>query len=187
MAEGGSGGGVFWSFPFLLCPFRCRMGPHGVTYRPCVWRSPRKVLFLCSVSQVPSRGLGREDASQDSEPPLRQVPPAALGPRRSHSFCKDKRSGAFVVSGTGVAGAPCPGNWSSDTSHGARGCVDGSDAQGPVGGVEVGGRLSGSLMLWRGFGGCAEKAFLPLRFPAQCRDVTPSTWHGAVKRTCAGT
>ncbi|XP_036908261.1 uncharacterized protein KIAA1671 homolog isoform X1 [Sturnira hondurensis] len=46
--------------------------------------------------KVPSRDLGRKDVSQDSEPPLRQVPPAALGPRRSHSFCKDKRSGAFV-------------------------------------------------------------------------------------------
>ncbi|KAM5311053.1 uncharacterized protein KIAA1671 homolog isoform 2-T4 [Glossophaga mutica] len=46
--------------------------------------------------KVPPRDLGREDASQDSEPPPRQVPPAALGPRRSHSFCKDKRSGAFV-------------------------------------------------------------------------------------------
>ncbi|XP_028384859.1 uncharacterized protein KIAA1671 homolog isoform X1 [Phyllostomus discolor] len=46
--------------------------------------------------RVPSRDLGREDASQGGEPPLRQAPPAALGPRRSHSFCKDKRSGAFV-------------------------------------------------------------------------------------------
>ncbi|XP_016064192.1 PREDICTED: uncharacterized protein KIAA1671 homolog [Miniopterus natalensis] len=46
--------------------------------------------------KVPSRDLGREDALEDSEPPLRQVSPVALGPRRSHSFCKDKRSGAFV-------------------------------------------------------------------------------------------
>lgn len=59
---------------------------------------PSEVLFLCSVSQVPPRDLGREDALRDNERPLRQVSPAALGPRRSHSFCKDKRTGAFVVS-----------------------------------------------------------------------------------------
>ncbi|XP_059751192.1 uncharacterized protein KIAA1671 homolog isoform X1 [Balaenoptera ricei] len=39
---------------------------------------------------------GREDALQDNEPLLRQVTPVAAGPRRSHSFCKDKRSGPFV-------------------------------------------------------------------------------------------
>ncbi|XP_036132773.1 uncharacterized protein KIAA1671 homolog isoform X1 [Molossus molossus] len=46
--------------------------------------------------KVPSRDLGREDALQDDASPLRQVSPVALSPRRSHSFCKDKRSGAFV-------------------------------------------------------------------------------------------
>ncbi|XP_011372958.1 uncharacterized protein KIAA1671 homolog [Pteropus vampyrus] len=46
--------------------------------------------------KVPLRDLGREDALRDKERPLRQVSPAALGPRRSHSFCKDKRTGAFV-------------------------------------------------------------------------------------------
>ncbi|XP_066870775.1 uncharacterized protein KIAA1671 homolog isoform X2 [Kogia breviceps] len=39
---------------------------------------------------------GREDALQDNEPLLRQVNPVAVGPRRSHSFCKDKRSGPLV-------------------------------------------------------------------------------------------
>uniref|UniRef100_A0A8D1PPW1 Tankyrase 1-binding protein C-terminal domain-containing protein n=1 Tax=Sus scrofa TaxID=9823 RepID=A0A8D1PPW1_PIG len=42
------------------------------------------------------RDLGREGALQDSEPPLQQVTPTTTGPRRSRSFCKDKRSGPFV-------------------------------------------------------------------------------------------
>ncbi|XP_066226709.1 uncharacterized protein KIAA1671 homolog isoform X2 [Saccopteryx leptura] len=47
--------------------------------------------------KVSSRDLGRGDALQDSEPPLQPGSPVALGPRRSHSCCKDKRSsGAFV-------------------------------------------------------------------------------------------
>ncbi|XP_036304711.1 uncharacterized protein KIAA1671 homolog isoform X1 [Pipistrellus kuhlii] len=46
--------------------------------------------------KVTSRDLGREEALQDSDPPLQQVSPVGLGPRRSHSFCKDRRSGAFV-------------------------------------------------------------------------------------------
>ncbi|XP_067556521.1 uncharacterized protein KIAA1671 homolog isoform X1 [Pseudorca crassidens] len=39
---------------------------------------------------------GREFALQDNEPLLWQVIPVAAGPRRSHSFCKDKRSGPLV-------------------------------------------------------------------------------------------
>ncbi|XP_006762179.1 PREDICTED: uncharacterized protein KIAA1671 homolog, partial [Myotis davidii] len=46
--------------------------------------------------KVTSRDLGREEALQDRDPPLQQASPVALGPRRSHSFSKDKRSGAFV-------------------------------------------------------------------------------------------
>ncbi|MBZ3877396.1 hypothetical protein SUZIE_142730 [Sciurus carolinensis] len=46
--------------------------------------------------KVPSRGLEQGDALQDHEQPLRQVSPVALGPRRSHSFSKDKMSGPFV-------------------------------------------------------------------------------------------
>ncbi|XP_059532494.1 uncharacterized protein KIAA1671 homolog isoform X1 [Myotis daubentonii] len=46
--------------------------------------------------KVTSRDLGREEALQDRDPALQQLSPVALGPRRSHSFCKDKRSGAFV-------------------------------------------------------------------------------------------
>ncbi|XP_032954213.1 uncharacterized protein KIAA1671 homolog [Rhinolophus ferrumequinum] len=61
-----------------------KMGP---CRRESGTRDSRKVL---------SWDPGREDALQDNEQPLRQVSPVALGPRRSHSFCKDKRSGAFV-------------------------------------------------------------------------------------------
>lgn len=57
--------------------------------------------------QVPP---GREFALQDNEPLLWQVIPVAAGPRRSHSFCKDKRSGPFVVSGAGVARVDTVGN-----------------------------------------------------------------------------
>lgn len=42
------------------------------------------------------RDLGRERALPDNEPPLRQVSPTTAGPRRSHSFCKDRRTGPFV-------------------------------------------------------------------------------------------
>ncbi|ELW66473.1 hypothetical protein TREES_T100017025 [Tupaia chinensis] len=42
--------------------------------------------------KMPLRDLEKEDASQDNG----QVSPVALGPWRSHSFCKDKRSGPFV-------------------------------------------------------------------------------------------
>lgn len=52
---------------------------------------------------MPPQDLEKEFALLDKEQPLWQGPPAALGPRRSHSFCKDKRSGPFVVSDAGVA------------------------------------------------------------------------------------
>ncbi|XP_019519501.1 PREDICTED: uncharacterized protein KIAA1671 homolog [Hipposideros armiger] len=58
---------------------------------PCRWESGTR-----DSQKVPSRDLGREDVLQDNEQPLQQVSPVTLGPRRSHSFCKDKRSGAFV-------------------------------------------------------------------------------------------
>lgn len=46
--------------------------------------------------KVPPQDLGKEDALPDKEQPLWQGSPAASGPWRSHSFCKDKRSGPFV-------------------------------------------------------------------------------------------
>ncbi|XP_032327604.1 LOW QUALITY PROTEIN: uncharacterized protein KIAA1671 homolog [Camelus ferus] len=46
--------------------------------------------------KVPPQDLGREQALQDHELQLRQVTPTAAGPRRSHSFCKDRRSGPFM-------------------------------------------------------------------------------------------
>ncbi|XP_006869354.1 PREDICTED: uncharacterized protein KIAA1671 homolog [Chrysochloris asiatica] len=59
--------------------------------RPSRWesgtRDGHKVLQL---------DLGKEGDLQDKEQPVQQVSPAALSPRRSHSFCKDKRSGPFV-------------------------------------------------------------------------------------------
>lgn len=59
---------------------------------------------MCSLSQVPPQNL-----EQDGQQPGRQVSPVASVPRRSHSFCKDKKSGPFVVSdsrtsGEGLAG-----------------------------------------------------------------------------------
>ena len=69
----------------------------------CKCESPRKILCLCSMSQVLPQDPEREDAPQDSEQLLWQVSPAASGPRRSHSFCKDRRSGPFVVSDAGAA------------------------------------------------------------------------------------
>ncbi|XP_060468872.2 uncharacterized protein KIAA1671 homolog isoform X1 [Panthera onca] len=59
----------------------------GLCRRESGTRDPQKVL-----PQDPER----EDAPQDSEQLLWQVSPAASGPRRSHSFCKDRRSGPFV-------------------------------------------------------------------------------------------
>ncbi|XP_054450004.1 uncharacterized protein KIAA1671-like [Pteronotus mesoamericanus] len=78
--------------------------------------------------KVPSPDLGREDVFQDSEPPLRQVSPVALGPRRSRSFCKDKRSGAFVVSDTGGSERNLRRRWSSAASGNGL-CVLGSGHQ----------------------------------------------------------
>ncbi|XP_034528259.1 uncharacterized protein KIAA1671 homolog [Ailuropoda melanoleuca] len=46
--------------------------------------------------KMPPQDLEKEFALLDKEQPLWQGSPAALGPRRSHSFCKDKRSGPFV-------------------------------------------------------------------------------------------
>ncbi|XP_069353706.1 uncharacterized protein KIAA1671 homolog isoform X2 [Eulemur rufifrons] len=46
--------------------------------------------------KVPPRDLEREDVLRESEHPPRHVSPVALGPRRSHSFSKDRRSGPFV-------------------------------------------------------------------------------------------
>ncbi|XP_077732219.1 uncharacterized protein KIAA1671 homolog isoform X1 [Canis aureus] len=46
--------------------------------------------------KVLAQDLEKEDALQDKEQPLWQVSPVASGTRRSHSFCKDKRSGPFV-------------------------------------------------------------------------------------------
>lgn len=37
-----------------------------------------------------------QNLEQDSQQPVRQVSPVASVPRRSHSFCKDKKSGPFV-------------------------------------------------------------------------------------------
>ncbi|XP_001496150.3 uncharacterized protein KIAA1671 homolog isoform X2 [Equus caballus] len=46
--------------------------------------------------KVPPRDQGREEALQDNERALQPVSPAASGPQRSHSFCKDKKSGPFM-------------------------------------------------------------------------------------------
>ena len=45
-----------------------------------------------------------QNLEQDGQQPVRQVSPAASVPRRSHSFCKDKKSGPFVVSESRTAG-----------------------------------------------------------------------------------
>ncbi|XP_029777962.1 uncharacterized protein KIAA1671 homolog [Suricata suricatta] len=46
--------------------------------------------------KVLPQDLEKEGDLQDSERPLWQASPVASGPRRSHSFCKDRRSGPFV-------------------------------------------------------------------------------------------
>ncbi|XP_045390299.1 uncharacterized protein KIAA1671 homolog isoform X2 [Lemur catta] len=46
--------------------------------------------------KVPPRDLEKEDVLRESERPPRHVSPVALGPRRSRSFSKDRRSGPFV-------------------------------------------------------------------------------------------
>ncbi|XP_010601978.1 uncharacterized protein KIAA1671 homolog isoform X2 [Fukomys damarensis] len=46
--------------------------------------------------KVTSRDLERGDAHQDNEQLPRELTPLSSGTQRSHSFCKDKTSGAFV-------------------------------------------------------------------------------------------
>ncbi|KAL6067671.1 hypothetical protein STEG23_031475, partial [Scotinomys teguina] len=46
--------------------------------------------------KVPLQNPEQGESLQDSQQPLRKVSPVASVPRRSHSFCKDKRSGPFV-------------------------------------------------------------------------------------------
>lgn len=61
------------------------------TVGPCR-REPR----IPDSPKPPLQNTESEDGLQDSERPLRQASPVASVPRRSHSFCKDKRSGPFV-------------------------------------------------------------------------------------------
>uniref|UniRef100_G3R710 KIAA1671 n=2 Tax=Homininae TaxID=207598 RepID=G3R710_GORGO len=58
---------------------------------PCWWESGTGD----SHKMLP-RDLEKEDAPQEKERPLQQVSPVASVPWRSHSFCKDRRSGPFV-------------------------------------------------------------------------------------------
>lgn len=128
--------GDFWGFNFLLCAFWYTVDSWHNIFFPVNEKAPSKVLFLCSVSQVLPRDLEKEDAPQEKERPLQQVSPVASVPRRSHSFCKDRRSGPFVVSDTTrleriaqgmlVAGHCCEcGFWSIRTAQGPDG-VEGS-------------------------------------------------------------
>lgn len=143
------GGGLCPVLNFLLHHFRYRMDSFHMMCSSCKWGSPSKVLFLCPLSQVLLRDLGREGALQDSEPPLQQVTPTTTGPRRSRSFCKDKRSGPFVVSDTSVDGADTIGNVSVGESRLAWGPEEDGDQQVPV--QEPGLRF----VTWRVFGGSA--------------------------------
>ncbi|KAL2767624.1 uncharacterized protein WCI35_025807 [Daubentonia madagascariensis] len=58
---------------------------------PCWWESGTR-----EGHKVPPRDTGKEDVLRESEHPPWHMGPMALGPRRSHSFSKDKRSGPFV-------------------------------------------------------------------------------------------
>ncbi|XP_034804801.2 uncharacterized protein KIAA1671 homolog isoform X1 [Pan paniscus] len=58
---------------------------------PCWWESGTG-----DSHKVLPRDLEKEDAPQEKERPLQQVSPVASVPWRSHSFCKDRRSGPFV-------------------------------------------------------------------------------------------
>nr|XP_054399206.1 uncharacterized protein KIAA1671 homolog isoform X2 [Pongo abelii] len=58
---------------------------------PCWWESGTG-----DSHKVLPRDLEKEDAPQEKERPLQQVSPVASVPQRSHSFCKDRRSGPFV-------------------------------------------------------------------------------------------
>lgn len=110
----------FLALSFSICPFRHRMDSLAVTYSSCPWKSASKVLCLCSVPQVLPQNVEKEDALPDREQPLWLGSPATLGPRRSHSLCKDKRSGPFVVSGAGAARMGLArGCWASDSSGNA--------------------------------------------------------------------
>lgn len=159
----------------------------AVTYSSCPWKSASKVLCLCSVPQVLPQNVEKEDALPDREQPLWPRSPATLGPRRSHSLCKDKRSGPFVVSDAGAARMGLArGCWASDSSGNAVVWTvqAGPGARGGQGGTGA------CLGIWCCQTGCAVvlngegvggSAFTPLGFPAQCREVTPGAWHGAEK------
>lgn len=90
--------GRFRPFHLLLCPCCYRVDSLSAISSSCKWGGPSHPLFLGSVPQVPPRDQGREEALQDNERALQPVSPAASGPQRSHSFCKDKKSGPFMVS-----------------------------------------------------------------------------------------
>ncbi|XP_006890576.1 PREDICTED: uncharacterized protein KIAA1671 homolog [Elephantulus edwardii] len=46
--------------------------------------------------KIPPRDLEKKDVPEVNEQPTRRVSPSVAGPRRSHSFCKDRRSGPLV-------------------------------------------------------------------------------------------
>lgn len=50
-----------------------------------------------------------QNLEQGSRQPVQHVSPVASVPRRSHSFCKDKKSGPLVVSDNRTAGERLPG------------------------------------------------------------------------------
>lgn len=123
------------------------------------------------------RDLGRERALPDNEPPRRQVSPAAAGPRRSHSFCKDRRSGPFVVSDAGVAGEDAAGDvpgW----SQGVRGARVGRWPSGSL--LRPGWALACVVTgdsVWRlSRGSLPSGAFL-----APCGGAAPGIWHREVR------
>ncbi|XP_012499547.1 PREDICTED: uncharacterized protein KIAA1671-like [Propithecus coquereli] len=93
--------------------------------------------------RVLPRDLEKDDGLRESERPPRHASPVALGPRRSHSFSKDKRSGPFVVSDSECRRGAHRWCWSS----GAAGNVAAwrvGPAQGPEGveGQQVTGYLA---------------------------------------------
>lgn len=62
--------------------------------------APAEALLCSLFSQAPLQNLERRDGQQDGQQPLQQESPVAPVPRRSHSFCKDKRNSLLVVSDT---------------------------------------------------------------------------------------
>ncbi|KAM6155720.1 uncharacterized protein KIAA1671-like [Rhynchocyon petersi] len=59
------------------------------------------------------RDPGKEEGAQDNEQPIRRLSHATPGPRRSHSFCKDRRSGPLVGPALGNRRSWGPGTrWS---------------------------------------------------------------------------